>query len=135
MLRDYYTVLVNGKEFEACYDKGNAIRIKTKNMALIDGSFEPAADGYYTKMISSDEISEVFIHRVEYFYKGVKVGILGVSGGKCTVFLSDRETAEKLGGFAEMDDRPPAYIKTVDETEVDAVEQNKKSSSHVFCNA
>ena len=131
MLRDYYTVLVNGKEYEACYDKDRDILIKTKDAALTDSSFELAPDGYYTKIISNDEISEVFIHRVEYFYSGVKVGVLGVSDGRCTVFLSDRETAEKLG-FKAMNDIPPTYIKTVDETEVKAVEQDKKSTSHVF---
>ena len=131
MLREYYTVIVNGKEYEACCDKDRAIRIKTKDAALSDGTFAPAADGYYTKIISNDEISEVFIHRVEYFYENVKVGVLGVSDGRGTVFSSDRETAEKLG-FKPMNDMPPTYIKTVDETEVKAVEQDKKSTSHVF---
>ena len=131
MMREYYTVLVNGKEYEACYDKNRAIRIKTKDISLVDSSFALSPDGYYTKAVSNGEISEVFIHRVEYFYSGVRVGVLGAANGRCTIFTSDRETAEKLG-FKAMNDIPPTYIKTVDEAEVKAVEQNKKSTSHVF---
>lgn len=42
--------------------------------------------------------------KVEYYYKGVKVGIWGKADNRCTIVVEDKETADRIGGFERHDE-------------------------------
>ncbi len=59
---------------------------------------------------------------MEYYYKGVKVGIWGKNNNHCTITVEDKETAEKLGGFERYDERYLTWFyKIVSENEIDVI--------------
>lgn len=133
MILDYYTVTVNENEYEAFMKKPGQICIRTKDSQKADDSFTLDPDGTYTKIISKNDITEAFLHRVEHFYKGVKIGILGVTAdGICTIFTDKKETADKLGGFKESHDLPVYFIKTVKEDEIEDIVTEPQNASHFF---
>lgn len=60
---------------------------------------------------------------MEYYYKGVKVSIWGKRDNECTIVVEDKETAERIGGFARHDEGYLTWFyKTVSEDELETVE-------------
>lgn len=133
MQKDYYTVIVKGKEYEAFYNAEHKICIKTDDFSKTDSTFTQSEDGFYTKTITKYDISEVYSHKVEYYHEGVKVCVWGMNNGRCTIALDDKAAADRIGGFKEKNENYLFwYYKEVDEKEVDAVVMPPKSSSYFF---